>query len=396
MIDGINKLDLAELRKRQGEKWSHYPPDVIPAWVADMDFEIAEPIRQAIIERVSRFDCGYPVAARDTGLPEIFVERVARKFDWQIDISQVDLFNDVVQGIYFGLLALSEEQDGVLIQTPIYPPFLSAVEETKRRVITSPLVQGESKFEIDFDHLEQQIEEGDVRILLFCNPHNPSGRCFTHAELERLGELILKHRLFVISDEIHADLVLDDRRHIPIASLSDELAARTVTLMSASKAFNMAGVCMAFAVFGARELKNAFRKVPRHLRGGVSALSVAGVGAAFSQGDEWLRQVLKTLTQNRDLLQSHVISRWSQIRYLSTEATYLAWLDCRELLNERGIEVSPYEFFLNNGRVALSEGLRFGEPGRGFVRLNFATSQNILEEILARMDAALTTDHKPT
>ena len=396
MIDGINNLDLVELRKRQGEKWSHYPEDVIPAWVADMDFEIAEPIRQAIIERVSHFDCGYPVAARDTGLPEIFVERVARKFHWHIDTSQVDLFNDVVQGIYFGLLSLSQEQDGVLIQTPIYPPFISAVEETQRRVITSPLVQGESKFEIDFDHLEEQIDEGGVRILLFCNPHNPSGRSFTRPELERLGELILKHRLFVISDEIHADLILDKRRHIPIASLSEEIAARTVTLMSASKAFNMAGVCMAFAVFGGREVKNAFRKVPRHLRGGVSALSVAGVGAAFSQAEAWLQQVLQTLVQNRDLLHSHVTTRWPQIKYLSTEATYLAWLDCRELVRERSIEVSPYEFFLANGRVALSEGLRFGEPGRGFVRLNFATSPSILEEILARMDAALTIDHRPT
>ena len=190
-ISGIDDLQLASLRQRQGEKWSHYEPDVIPAWVADMDFEIAAPIREAIKERLSRFDCGYPVAPHDTGLPAIFAERVAQKFNWDINQSQVELFNDVVQGIYFGLLSLSDKNDGVLIQTPIYPPFLSSVAETERRAITSELVRGAQHYEMDFDHLEAQVKQHNVRILLFCNPHNPSGRCFTKPELTRLAELVL-------------------------------------------------------------------------------------------------------------------------------------------------------------------------------------------------------------
>ncbi|MGR8946790.1 MAG: MalY/PatB family protein [Gammaproteobacteria bacterium] len=391
MVAGIDDLQLSALRCRHGEKWSHYEADVIPAWVADMDFELAAPIREAIIGRVSSFDCGYPVAAHDTGLPQIFADRVAKKFNWQINPSQVDLFNDVVQGIFFGLLTLCGEQDGVLIQTPIYPPFLSSVEETKRRTITSPLIQGKERFEIDFDHLEDQIKMHKPRVFLFCNPHNPSGRCFTRDELEKLSELVLKHEMYVISDEIHADLILDDSPHIPFASINDKVATRTVTLMSASKAFNMAGVCMAFAVFGGSEVKKLYRKVPRHLRGALSALSVAGVSAALTQGESWLTNVLARLRENRDTIVAHTNRHWPHITYLPTQATYLAWLDCRNLKSELDISITPYEFFLKNARVALSDGARFGEPGVDFARLNFATSKDILDEILARMDKALAT-----
>lgn len=380
---GIDDLNVDKLVRRQGEKWSHYEESVIPAWVADMDFELAAPIREAIIERVNRFDCGYPVAPRDTGLPEILAERVAKKFNWRIQASQVDLFNDVVQGIYFGLLAFSEQGDGVVVQTPIYPPFLSSVAETQRRVITSPLVQGVDQYEINIDALEASIDE-TTRILLFCNPHNPTGRCFSREELSSLAELVLKHDLYVISDEIHADLVLDEVPHIPFASLSDEVSARTVTLMSASKAFNIAGVCMAFAIYGAPEVKRLFAKVPKHLRGGLNALSVAGVSAAFTEAESWLEAVISRLRANRNLLCEHA-AIWSQINYFPTQATYLAWLDCRQL----PIRDSAYDFFLKQAKVALSDGARFGEPGRGFARLNFATSEDILKEILERMDKAI-------
>jgi cysteine-S-conjugate beta-lyase len=386
MTSGIDDLQIEALRNRRGEKWAHYPKDVIPAWVADMDFEIAAPIREAIIGRVNQFDCGYPVGARDTGLPEIFVERMRSKFAWEINESQVDLFNDVVQGIYFGLLALSEEQDGVVIQTPIYPPFLSSVTETKRRTIECPLNLGDRYYEIDFDALQASIaNDKRARILLLCNPHNPTGRCFTRAELEAISEIVLRYDLYVISDEIHADLILDQVPHIPIASLGQEIAARTVTLMSASKAFNMAGVCMAFAVYGGTEIKNLFSKVPRHIRGGISALSVAGVTAAFTEGESWLSSVLSRLRANRDLIVEHAAQNWSGIRYSPTQATYLAWLDCRQL----PIEASAYQFFLDKAQVALSDGARFGHPGEGFARLNFATSEKILKEILSRMDSAL-------
>jgi len=380
----IDELDIDRLRLREGEKWTHYPADVLPSWVADMDFEIAEPIRLAVERRLSRSDCGYPVPAAASGLPEILCERVDRRFGWKISSHQVDLFNDVVQAIYFGLLALADDGEGVVIQTPIYPPFIGSTKATQRRLVLSPLVAGPDGYEIDFDHLRDRVDRG-TRILLLCNPHNPTGRCFSRAELEGLAEIALTNDLAIISDEIHADLVFEPHHHIPIASLSGEVAERTVTLMSASKAFNIAGICMAFAVFGGETIRKKFDKIPRHLRGGVSALSIAAVSAALSEGQPWLDGVMARLRDNRDFLSGHARKNWTEAVHYRPQATYLGWFDFRAY----DLSPDPYSFFLDSGRVALGDGARFGDPGRGFARLNFATSPNILEQIVERMDRSL-------
>ncbi|MFT4563389.1 MAG: cystathionine beta-lyase [Gammaproteobacteria bacterium] len=377
-------LDIKRLREREGEKWTQYPHDVIPAWVADMDFQIAGPIREAVERRLSRSDCGYPVAAEASGLPEIFCERVAERFNWDIAAHQVDLFNDVVQAMYFGLLALTDDGDGVVIQTPIYPPFMSSTKATKRRLVSCPLVNSARGYEIDFDHMRSQID-AKTRVLLFCNPHNPTGRSFTRNELEQIAEIALANDLTIISDEIHADLVYKPNEHIPIASLSEEVAQHTVTLMSASKAFNIAGICMAFAVFGSDRLRKKYSQVPRHLRGGVSALSIAAVTAAFSDGQHWLDETLAYLRSNRDYLATHAKENWNGVVHHPPEATYLAWFD----FGAHNLSPDPYAYFLKHAKVALSDGARFGDPGYGFVRLNFATSRAILSDVLSRMDAAI-------
>lgn len=380
----LDELDINRLRERRGEKWSHYPADVLPAWVADMDFEIAAPIRAAVEQRVARSDCGYPVAANATGLLEVFCDRVGHRFDWHIEPGQVELFSDVVQGIYFGLLSLANEGDGVVIQTPIYPPFIGSTQTTGRRPVLAPLQLSEHGFEIDFDALRDSIDTG-TKLLLLCNPHNPSGRCFSRSELEQLAEFALRFDLSIISDEIHADLVFSPHHHIPIASLSPEVAARTVTLMSASKAFNIAGICLAFAVFGGDRVRNAYATLPSHLRGGVSALSLAAVEAAFSAGQTWLDEVLAYLQQNRDYLAKYAEQHWPGVRHVAPQATYLAWFD----FNALELPGGPYRYFLDAAKVALGDGARFGEPGRGCARINFATSQPILEQITARMSQAL-------
>ncbi len=380
----IDELTIEQLRLRAGEKWTHYAADVLPAWVADMDFEIAPPIRAALEQRISNSDCGYPVSPMDTGLPEIFSARVRQRFNWDISPSQVDLFNDVVQAIYFGLQALSGEGDGVVIQTPIYPPFIGATESTLRRLVLCPLGAGPQGYEIDFDQMRSAIDSS-TRILLLCNPHNPTGRCFSRSELEGLAEIALTNDLSIISDEIHADLVYSPSSHIPIASLSPEVAERTVTLMSASKAFNIAGICMAFAVFGGDAVRKKVDQIPRHLRGGLSALSVAGVTAALSESQPWLDEVLDYLQGNRDYLTQHARDKWPEVGYHPPEATYLGWFDFRAF----DLSPNPYAFFLEQAKVALGHGTRFGDPGRGFVRLNFATSRAILEQITNRMDSAL-------
>ena len=377
-------LDIRRLREREGEKWTQYPDDVIPAWVADMDFQIASPIREALERKLARSDCGYPVGVETSGLPEIFCQRVSERFNWDVFAHQVDLFNDVVQAMYFGILALSEETDGVVIQTPIYPPFISSTTATKRRLVSCPLIWSARGYEIDFDYMRSQIDR-TTRVLLFCNPHNPTGRSFTRNELEQLAEIVLENNLTIISDEIHADLVFEPNKHIPIASLSNEIAEHTVTLMSASKAFNIAGICMAFAVFGSDRLRKKYSQVPRHLRGGVSALSIAAVTATFTEGQDWLDDTLGYLQRNRDYLAAHARKNWTDATHHSPEATYLAWFD----FSSYELSPDPYAFFLKHAKVALSNGARFGDPGQGFVRLNFATSRDILSDILSRMDAAI-------
>ena len=380
----LDQLHESKLRLRRGQKWSLYAAEVLPAWVADMDFEVAEPIRAALAERLANNDLGYPLAPARTDLPALFAARVASRFNWQIEPADVLVLSDVVQGLYVGLATLSAPGDGVLIQTPIYPPFLHAAAETGRRAVLCPLVAGSTRYEIDFDALAAAVDAG-TRVLMLCNPHNPSGRAFGRDELSQLAALACRHDLTVISDEIHAELMLNSERHIPIASLSAEIAARTVTLMSASKAFNIAGLCMAFAHFGSRTLRERFEKLPAHTRGGTNTLAIAAVQAAWQAGQPWLDEVIAYLRANRDHVAAHCRAHWPAVRHFPPEATYLAWLDMRAL----GLPGNPQAFLLEQARVALSDGRAFGAAGEGFVRLNFATSRAILDAVLARMDEAL-------
>ena len=382
-------LSLEALRARQSSKWTVYPPDVLPAWVADMDFALAAPIEAAVAARVAGHDLGYPKTYAASGLAEVFAARAGARYGWQVDPARVEFLGDVVQGLYLALLTLAEAGDGVLVQTPIYPPFLQAVGDTGRRLVECPLIPGPHGFEIDFAALDKACEAG-VKVLMLCHPHNPTGRAFTRGELEDFAVLVRRHHLWVVSDEIHADLMLVDRPHIPFASLGEDIAARTLTLTSASKAFNIAGLCLAAAVCGSAALQSRYARLPAHVRGGRSSLGMAAAHAAWTAGDAWLAAVKAQLLTNRDRVAAFVAERWPQVRHFAPEATYLAWLDCRAL----ALGEEPYRFFLREARVALSDGPTFGAPGVGCTRLNFATSPAILDEILARLDKALFTAGK--
>jgi len=384
-------LSQEQLRARECAKWTVYPGDVIPAWIADMDFALAPPVREALAQRLAAQDLGYPKMYQRAALPEAFAARMAALYGWTIAPSQVEFFSDVVQTIHFCLLTLLEPGEGVLIQTPIYPPFLQSVEETGRRQVLCPLQPRPEGYGIDFNALEAACDAG-TRMLLLCHPHNPTGRAFTREELEGLAALVRRHNLIVVSDEIHADLMLDARPHLPFAMLGEDIAARTITLTSPSKAFNIAGLCLAVAVFGSPALRQRFGRLPDHLRGGRSAFGMAATAAAWQAGDPWLDAVLAQLRANRATVAEFVATRWPLVRHTPPEATYLAWLDCRAL----ALGEEPWRFFLREARVALSEGPNFGAEGEGFVRLNFATSPAILQEILERMDRALITAGKST
>jgi cystathionine beta-lyase len=371
-------------RSGRGEKWSTYPEDVLPAWVADMDFPIAEPIRRALRRAVEDSDLGYPIHPAPTDVPEIVVARMQQRFGWCPDVGCVEILTDVVQGMYVGLQQFSEPGDGVVVQTPIYPPFIASVRAMKRRLIENPLALGRVGYGFDLDGLHRAAADG-ARILFLCNPHNPSGRVFRRQELEDIAEIVTSSELVVVSDEIHADLVYSGHRHVPFSSLSSDVAARTITLSAASKAFNVAGLRCAVAIFGAPELKRRFCALPRHLRGGIGVLGIEALRAAWRHGQPWLDQVLAYLEDNRDLLAGFLVDEFAGIRWHPPEATYLGWLDCRDL----GLEPDPCRFFLERARVALSDGAAFGAPGRGFVRVNFGTSRAILSEVLERMAKAL-------
>ena len=379
----FDAVDSAVRLQSRGEKWNLYAEDVLPLWVADMDLPHADPVRRELQRALDQGDFGYPIHPAPTDLPVLYAAWAAERHGWNVDPRHVELLTDVVQGMYVALDRFSEPGDGALMQTPIYSPFRSSVRTMKRRALEVPLVDSGSGYEVDLDEVRRAAR--DARIFLLCSPHNPTGRVFTRAELEALAEIACEHDLFVVADEIHGDLTLPGSTFIPFAALSPQVEARTLTLTSASKAFNFAGLRTAIAVFGSAEQKRRFNSLPRHLRGGVGILGIEATRSAWRFGGPWLEALITHLAANRAFVASTVADQLPGIVHHPPEATYLAWLDCRAL----ELEPSPYEFFLERARVGLSNGADFGLPGEGFVRLNFATSRAIVAEALERMAKAL-------
>ena len=380
----FDDLDLSRLRARTGEKWRTYGSDVLAAWVADMDFPVAPPLAALLRDTAENSDVGYPVNADAGRLAEIFAERAQRLWNWSVDPGLVRVITDVVQGLYAGIHIFSEPGDAVLVQTPIYPPFLSAPPSSGRRLLCADLVAADRGYTIDFDALRALIDER-TRILLFCNPHNPTGRVFTRDELERVAQIAIEHDLIVLSDEIHADLVYAGHAHVPFASLGPEANARTITLTSATKAFNIAGLRCAVAIAGTPELYERLGSLPRHLLGGMGSIGLAATRIAWTECSEWLDSLTNYLQSNRDYVASFVANELPGVVHTAPEGTYLAWLDCRALDLAR----SPAAHFLEHARVALSDGKGFGAAGAGFARINFATSRSMLTEVLERMAKSL-------
>ncbi len=381
----FNAISLEALRRRRGVKWTRYPPDVLPAWVADMDFDMAEPIRAGLARMMEANDLGYSVKPPATGLPEAFAAFAARRFPgWEVAPERMIAIADVVQGIHLAIEAYTRPGDGICTLTPVYPPFLQAVTETGRRLDFCTMVGGEDRYEIDFDALRAAID-ARTRLLLLCTPHNPLGRVFSRKELEAVAELAVERGLVVVADEIHADIVYPGARHIPFASLGPEVEARTLTMTSATKSFNIAGLRCAVVIFGSDRLAERFDAWPERIRGAVSSFGLEATRIAWSECDGWLDALLAHLEANRDFLHAFVAERLPGIRMKLPAATYLGWLDCRDF----GLEPDPYRWFLDQARVGFNDGRDFGDGGEGHVRINFATSRSILAQILERMEEAL-------
>jgi cystathionine beta-lyase len=378
----FESVSLAELRARRSSKWVTHAEDVLPAFVAEMDFPLAPPIKDTLRAAVERDDCGY---AHPGGLGEAFAMFAADRFDWSVDPDRVWLVPDVMLGVA-GLLAVTTSPgDGVVINQPVYPPFFSAITEAGRRVVNAPLAAGDHGWELDLDALERAFAAGATAYLL-CNPHNPTGRVFTRKELEGVARLARRYGVLVLADEIHAPLTLPGSEHTPYVALGDGAADTGLTLSSASKAWNIAGLKCAVVVAGSAGGVELAEKLPKSLRYHAGHLGVLASLAAFTEGGPWLDALLGRLDANRSLLGDLLRVRLPDVRYVMPEAGYLAWLDCRAL----GLGDDPSAVFLERGRVALSPGPTFGEEGRGFARLNFGTSSGLLGEAVGRMARALT------
>jgi bifunctional pyridoxal-dependent enzyme with beta-cystathionase and maltose regulon repressor activities len=359
------------LRAKRGVKWHRPGPDVLPAWVADMDFPVAAPIRAALLSTLDRGDLGYPDWPEHP-LAVPFAERMAARYGWSADPAHVRGLTDLIQGLQVVTELATGPGDGVVLAVPNYPPFLASIPRHGRRLVPLPVEDGR----LAFERLPGDL---DARLLVLVNPHNPTGRVFTRAELVEVAEFALRHDLTVVSDEIHADLAYDGHEHVPFASLGDEVAARTVTLTSATKAFNIAGLRCAVAHVGPAELRARWDAQPPDLLGALNVLGVDATRAAWQQGDAWLADVRAHLAAQRDRVTSRLAGL--PVDYRPPEATYLAWLDWPSLPGD------AHAFFRRAG-VELSAGPEFGgRPSQ--VRLNFATSTAVLDEILDRITAAV-------
>ncbi|HUY53840.1 MAG TPA: aminotransferase class I/II-fold pyridoxal phosphate-dependent enzyme [Candidatus Nanopelagicaceae bacterium] len=381
----LERYSRAELQGRTGVKWHRDGSAAIAAWVADMDFPIAPEIRAAIDALVSSDDLGYPDPSLDASVRSAFSRRVRARYQLVVDPDRVVVVSDVVQAIYVCVLAFTEPGDGIACLTPAYPPFFSAVADTGRRLLACDLVAGEERFEVDLAALDSLLRDQGARMLLLCNPHNPTGRSFTRAELEGIAAIARDRDLTVISDEIHADLTLAGATHLAFGALDSASSERTVTLSSASKAFNLAGLRCAVAAFGSDSLRDRFERFPAHARGSVSVLGMVAALAAWEGAGAWLEAALRALSSNRDFLVAYLAQHLPRVAIRPPEATYLAWLDLRPL----GLGDDPAGWLKEHAKVALSPGADFGASGSGHSRLNFGTTRPVLEEMLARIAAAL-------
>lgn len=374
----------AMLRAKRGVKWTRYASDVLPAWIADMDFPVAPEICAALSEIIAANDFGYPPQNLNDRVAEAYCGWMAARHGWRPDPARVFTASNLIQLMHAMVLMFSEPGDGVIVQTPIYPGFLSAVALNKRRLDENPLAHGAKRYEMDIDGLRRVIDKR-TRLLMLCNPHNPSGRVFEMGELRAIADVALEHNLIVVANEVHMDIVYAPSRHIPFASLGPGIAARTITLSSTSKGLNIAGLRCAVAHFGSAELQARFEKINTQLLGTPSIFSIAGSEAAWRFGGPSLDRILVQLAANRRQVADFVQSELPGIAHRPAEATYFAWLDC----SGRNLPGPASRFFLDKAKVALSPGGDFSSYTDKFARLNFATTPEILDKILNRMAGAI-------
>src|SRR5690554_5026852 len=359
--------------------------NLIPLWVADMDFKSPPAIIEALEERVAHGVFGYTLPSEE--YTRSIVNWLDKHHQWKVDSLHINFVPWVVKGFAFAIDEFTEKGDKIIIQPPVYHPFRIVTRSLGREVVNNPLLLENGRYRMDFDGLRAIASDEKCKMLILCSPHNPGGRVWSADELKELADICYRNNILVVSDEIHSDMALASHRHIPFARVSSESEAISLTLMAPSKTFNIAGIVSSFAVIPNKEIRERYLAYlePRELQQG-TLFAFAATRAAYEECDDWLRQMLEYVEENVRFVDRFLREHIPSIKAIIPEASFLVWLDCRQLnLSQRDL----VSLFVNKAGLALNDGTIFGREGEGFMRLNVGTSRRILEQALNNLKNAV-------
>lgn len=370
-------------------KWDMLKPifqteDVLPMWVADMDFQAPQAVNDALKDRAEHGIYGYTII--DDDVKDSIINWVTKRHDWEIDSDWLSFSPGVVTSLHMAIQAFTEPNDKVLIQSPVYTPFYSVIETHNREVVKNPLQQKDNYYHIDFDDFENKLKQG-VKAFVLCSPHNPVGRVWTKEELQEMSRLCLKYDVLILSDEIHGDLIYPNEKHIPIASLSDDIADQTITCMSPSKTFNLAGLQASYIITTDKEKRDALDKQlgsqGHHM---LNTMGNTAMEAAYLHGEEWLDELRTVLKEHQEYVTEMFAENTDVLEVTRSEGTYLLWIDCTAMqMDSKQLK----KFMIENAKVGLNTGTDYGEEGKTFMRMNIACPRETLEEGVKRIIGAV-------
>lgn len=380
--------DQIERRNTRAVKWDlvkalYGSEDVLPMWVADMDFEVPIAVKDALIQRAEHGIFGYTFT--DNALQHTITSWLEYKHNWKVKSASILYSPGVITTLYMAIQTFTGKGDKVLIQTPVYPPFYDIVKKHDRELVTNQLIVRDNRYEIDFEDFEAKLQQG-VQAFILCNPHNPVGRVWSQKELEQISALCKQYNVMILADEIHADLVYQPYKHIPIAKIDTEMTDQIITCMSPTKTFNLAGLQASFAIVSNKqkreELEKTFHKQGIHM---LNTMGITALEAAYNDGREWLNQLLDQLRTNIDYVEK-AFADHDKVNVFRPEGTYLVWMDFRKLgMSQDKLK----EFLQKEAKIGLNDGVSFGEEGTGFMRMNIACPLAIVKEGTSRIMNAL-------
>lgn len=358
--------------------------DVIPLWVADMDFAVANEIQDALKKRLEHPIFGYTY--QDSEFFDAIINWQKRRHGWEVTSRSISVVSGVIPALALSIKAFSDEGEKIMIQPPVYPPFYELVEKSGRELVRNPLIEKDGAYFVDFSDMEKSFSNG-VRLFILNNPHNPVGKVWLKGELQQLVDLCVKYDVKIISDEIHSDLIMGDKPHIPVASISKEASAITVTCMAPTKTFNIAGLAIAYTIISDNKLRKAYRNELNNLHLFIgNSIGTEALIAGYNDGEVWLDSLLDYVKANVDYISSYLKNNIPEISIAKNEGTYLLWLDFRAL---KLSDLELKDFLIKKAKLGLNQGYEFGVEGSGFARLNVATPRVTLKKAMEQLKTAV-------